>query len=224
MTSSKVADKAETGSAAPTRGPRADRTALRRGAQLEALIDATEARIQADGVRSLKMRDLAADIGVALGGIYNIVADMDDLLLRVTDRSLRRLDRVLAEAAQAGNASSDQDGAVAVLEATAIAYLGFARDNLSLWRAMFEMPLSKPELPEYNIRAQLGLFEHIAPAIKTLLPDADDATRVLTGRTLFGAVHGIVLFGLEDRLIAVPRVALEAQLKWLVRSVFTTGV
>jgi AcrR family transcriptional regulator len=198
----------------------ASKTQIRREAQLEALIDAAEARIIREGVAALKMRDLAGDIGVALGGLYNIVADMDDLVLRITDRTLKRLDVQLSEAVQANPPATPAD-AVTTLEATAQAYLDFARDNLSLWRAMFEMHLSKPDLPEYNIRAQLGLFAHIARPLKVLMPEADDKARALAARTLFGAVHGIVLFGLEDRLIAVPREALKSQLSWLIRSVYS---
>ena len=67
-------------------------TADRRQAQLEALLAAAEKRICETGAHTLKARDLAADIGVALGGLYNIVQDMDDLLLRLTVRTQGRLD------------------------------------------------------------------------------------------------------------------------------------
>jgi AcrR family transcriptional regulator len=212
---------------APLAAPKAsaktpNKTQARREAQLEALIDAAEVRINREGVAGLKMRDLAADIGVALGGLYNIVEDMDELILRITDRTLRRLDGQLAKLGRDHQPPTPQT-AVAALEATAIAYLDFAQTNLSLWRALFEMRLSKPELPEFNIRAQLGLFEHIAPPIRVLMPDADEAARALVARTLFAAVHGIVLFGLEDRLIAVPREALKGQLSWLLRSIFSAA-
>ena len=40
----------------------------------------------------------------------------------------------------------------------------------------------------------------------------------LLPRTLFAAVHGIVTIGLEERLVAVPLSALEAQIEWLVRA------
>ena len=66
------------------------RTADKRQAQLEALIEAAEKRICDHGLASLKARDLAADIGVALGGLYNIVADMDALLLLVSSKTVAR--------------------------------------------------------------------------------------------------------------------------------------
>jgi len=67
----------------------------RREAQFEALMQSAEKRICEEGVGALKARDLAADIGVALGGLYNIVADMDDLMLRLAQRTMGRLDAAL---------------------------------------------------------------------------------------------------------------------------------
>jgi len=198
-------------------------TLVRRQAQLEALIDAAEARIVKEGVEGLKARALAADIGIALGGLYNIVDDMDMLILMIADRSLRRLDAALRTATDAvtdGKAPVTHEEALISLEATGFAYLDFARRNLRLWRALFEMRLSKPDLPEWNRTAQLGLFGHIAPPIRHLMPQADETAQTLTARTLFAAVHGIVLFGLEERLIAVPKDALQGQISWLIRSLF----
>lgn len=189
----------------------------RRQAQLETLIDAAEARILSHGVDSLKARDLATDIGVALGGLYNIVADMDMLMLKVAQRTMERLDAALAEGADTVQPDTPE-AAVTQLVAIAHAYYDFARANLRLWRALFEMRLKNPDLPEWNRQAQLGLFRHMAPAMTRLMPQADEAARILTARTLFAAVHGVVFIGLEERLIAVPAAALRQQIEWLVRA------
>jgi len=191
--------------------------AKRRQAQLEALIDAAEARLIAEGVTGLRARDLASDIGVALGGLYNIVEDMDMLMLRVAQRTMGRLDAALAEGAGTA-AGEDKAAAVAQLVGIAHAYYDFARHNLRLWRALFEMRLKNPDLPEWNRQAQLGLFRHMDDPIARLRPDTDEAARTLTARTLFAAVHGVVVIGLEERLIAVPSAEMKAQIAWLVRA------
>ncbi|ESQ79601.1 TetR/AcrR family transcriptional regulator [Asticcacaulis sp. YBE204] len=187
-------------------------TTRRREAQFEALMQAAEARIVADGVAALKARDLAGDIGIALGGLYNIVADMDDLMLRLAQRTMGRLDAAL----EAGAATADEPAAQ--LQAIALAYYDFARQNLQLWRALFEMRLKNPDLPEWNVAAQLGLFRHMNTPMSGLMPDKSEMERTLVARTLFAAVHGIVVIGLEERLIAVPPQALAAQIRWLVRA------
>ena len=54
----------------------------------ESLILAAEKSIAAKGLAGLKTRDLARDIGVANGAVYNLVEDMDELILRVGSRTL----------------------------------------------------------------------------------------------------------------------------------------
>jgi AcrR family transcriptional regulator len=99
------------------------RATERRAEQRTALVAAAERRIAADGTAGLRARDLAQDIGVALGAIYNLVADMDELVLLVAGQTLGRLDDALSAAAEAAAAAQAQDR----LKAVARAYLGFAR-------------------------------------------------------------------------------------------------
>ena len=74
------------------------RIAERRDGQRQALIDAAERAIVRDGLAGLKARDLAVEIGVSLGAIYNLVEDLDELALRVASRTLSRLEAALAVA------------------------------------------------------------------------------------------------------------------------------
>jgi AcrR family transcriptional regulator len=191
-------------------------TSARRQAQLEALIDAAEKRIAAEGIDSLKARDLAADVGIALGGLYNLVADMEMLSLLVAQRTMTRLDQAFAEVSQVP--LTDKAGAVTRLETIAHTYYRFAQDNLRLWRAMFEMRLKNTPLPEWNKSAQFGLFAHVVAPLKVLMPKADDMAITVTARTLFSAVHGIVVIALEERIIAIPTHAVEDQISWLIHA------
>src|SRR6187455_2738824 len=80
--------------------------ALERRAKLrESLILAGERRIATGGLAGLKTRDLARDIGVANGAVYNLVEDMDELILRVGSHTLGRLDAALTAAEAQGPAS-----------------------------------------------------------------------------------------------------------------------
>ncbi len=191
-------------------------TADRRQAQLEALITAAEKRICETGMHSLKARDLAADIGISLGGLYNLVPDMDALLLLVSSKTLRRLGEQASE--QTGALSmSTRDEAVERLVAVAHTYLDFAKKNLPLWRMIFEVRLDSP-LPEWAAQDQLRLFRHIAEPLAAIMPELDARMLTVRARTLFAAVHGIISIGLEERLIAVPVQKLAAEIAWLTRS------
>ncbi|MGA9657628.1 MAG: TetR/AcrR family transcriptional regulator [Asticcacaulis sp.] len=188
----------------------------KRQAQLEALMVAAEKRICEQGTHSLKARDLAADIGVALGGLYNIVHDMDALLLMVSSRTLTRLGEAI-EAATHDMPMTTRPEALERLVGVAQAYLGFAQKNLPLWRMIFELRLASP-LPDWAAQDQLRLFRHIAEPLKVIMPELDDAALSIRARTLFAAVHGIISIGLEDRLIAVPTQKLADETGWLIRA------
>jgi AcrR family transcriptional regulator len=186
-------------------------TADRRGRQRENLIEAAEQAIAAHGLSGLKARDLAAEIGSSLGGLYNLVGDMDELILRVANRTLHRLDAALTAADCPTSPPVDR------LTAIALAYCRFARDNLMLWRALFEHRMARA-LPDWHAAVQIGAFAHIVGPLGDLLPELAPDDRDVLGATLFSAVHGVVALGLDEKLIAVPIDALEAQLVMLVRA------
>lgn len=194
-------------------------TAARRDRQREQLIDAAERAIAERGLAGLKARELAREIGCALGAIYNLVRDMDELVLRVGSRTLARLDEALGHASQAALAKAPEDAAGRLI-AVALAYSAFARENPRLWRTLFEHRMAEgAEVPEWAIAEQMQLFRHIMAPLAALLPDADEQQRLLLGRTLFSAVHGVVAIGLEEKLVAVPRRELDHQIETLVRLV-----
>jgi AcrR family transcriptional regulator len=198
------------------------KTQQRRAAQLHALIDAAERTIGESGLSALKARDLAATVGVSLGGLYNLVGDLDEAILHVGARTLARLDRALSEAAP------DERRPVERLVAMALAYCRFARENQALWRALFEHRMvADAAVPEWHAATQLDLFDHIAAPLRLLLPRDSEEQRALLSRTLFSAVHGVAALGLDEKLVAVPRAALEAQIEMLVRAIcagLATGI
>jgi AcrR family transcriptional regulator len=190
------------------------KTLERRDKLRDSLILAAERSIKARGLAGLKTRDLARDIGCANGAVYNLVEDMDELILRVGSRTLDRLDAALIEAESAGTASAAE-----TLVRIAIAYCDFAADNLELWRALFEhrMAPNKP-IPDWAVDQQMELFRHIYRPLATLLPRYSTAELSVTARSLFSAVHGMVTLGLEQKLIAVPIEALRAEIAMIVRA------
>ncbi|WP_089175701.1 TetR-like C-terminal domain-containing protein [Bosea sp. AS-1] len=189
-------------------------TQRRREEQRQALIAAAERAIAAQGLAGLKARELASEVGCSLGAIYNLVQDMDELVLRVGSRTLSRLDVALTEV------ESGPEGAVERLVAIALAYCRFARANLHLWRTLFDHRMAEgSEVPDWAVSEQMQLFRHIAVPLSELLPNAGGDRLTLLTRTLFSAVHGVLVLGLDEKLIAVPVAALEQQIDMLVRLV-----
>jgi AcrR family transcriptional regulator len=189
--------------------------ALERRAKLrEALIEAAERAISARGLGGLKTRELAQEIGIANGGVYNLVEDVDELILRVGSRTLARLDASLSLAEIGGQTAPRE-----MLVRVAVAYCDFAAENLELWRALFEhrMQPNKP-VPEWAISEQMELFRHIYKPLVALFPQRSPPQLGVTARSLFSAVHGMVALGLEQKLIAVPLPALRSEITTLTRA------
>ena len=166
----------------------------------------------AKGLGGLKTRELAQEIGVANGGVYNLVEDVDELILRVGSRTLARLDASLS-LAEIGGAAAPREMLVRI----AVAYCDFAAENLELWRALFEhrMQPGKP-VPEWAITEQMELFRHIYKPLAALFPAlAGAARRHRAQPVLRRAWHGRAR--LEHKL-TVPIGALRSEISTLTRA------
>jgi len=190
------------------------KTLERRTKQRDELVAAAEKAIAAKGLAGLKSRELAARIGVANGAVFNLVTDMDELILRVGSRTLAQLDAALS-AAEAGNAPSPTETLVRI----AVAYCDFAAENLELWRALFEHRMAPEKaIPEWAIEEQMNLFRHIYHPLAKCFPKWSKDELGITARSLFASVHGMVSLGLEQKLIAVPVAALRDEIATIVKA------
>ncbi len=195
------------------------KAAARRERQLDALIGAAALRIEANGLAGVKARELAGDIGVAVGAIYNLVTDLDELILRVNVHTMNRLDAALLEATPQP-APSTRAGAAGRLIAIGLAYRRFASENMRLWRNLFEYsPPQGKALPDWAQGKDVQLIRHVREPLCVLMAEATEAQRYLMARTLFSAVHGVVSLGLEDWRVGVPAGEQDAQIEKLVRIV-----
>ena len=174
---------------------------IRKSALRVKLIDAAEIRISQGGLRAVKARDLAKDAGCALGAIYNVFDDIGALFMEVNGRTFRRIgEAVAADISDARDASPNQR-----LIVMSNAYLGFATENLNLWRALFDLEMSSDgDVPDWYLEELKKLFAHIGAPLSELYPNMDRGELDLMTRALFSSVHGIVLLGLEKRISGVP--------------------
>ena len=194
-------------------------TKQRRAELRQALLQAAERKIAADGLKGLKARELAAEAGCAIGQIYNVWPDLDGLIIAVNARTLDDLDELLT-AARAPAELAAAEAARALLIAQAEAYLDFARHNGERWRAVFEHRLagSRP-LPAWYREQQARLFSHVDRPLRALLPGLPPAERAALGRSIFSAVHGVVSLGLEQLLGPQPYPDLQGQVRLLMTAI-----
>ncbi|MDQ6868572.1 MAG: TetR/AcrR family transcriptional regulator [Pseudomonadota bacterium] len=189
-----------------------------------ALIAAAERAVAARGLAGLKARNLAAEAGCAVGAIYNVVADLDDLALAVNSRTLAALEEELTAAASVDPAKPavGAERATGRLIRMANAYLDFAAANTMRWRALFEhrLPEGKP-MPGWYLGEQIRLFGYIEQPMRDLQPGQPPDQLAMLARSLFSAVHGIITLGLEERLGAVSLEELRNQTTLIVSAIVT---
>jgi AcrR family transcriptional regulator len=197
-------------------------TSERRQQLGDALIRAAERAIGERGLSGLKARDLAQEVGCAVGAIYNVFADLDELVLRANLRTLAKFEAVI-EASPAASKRSGGAGraeaAIADLIRLAEVYLQFASEHRLAWRALFEhrMAGGRPP-PDWYMKEQVRLFRYIEEPLRALQPDLGEEGRSLLARSLFSAVHGIVSLGLDEKLLALPIGVLREQVETVVRA------
>ena len=189
-------------------------TASRREQLKDALVAAAARTIAKDGVGGLKARALADEVGCAVGAIYNVVADLDELTLLANSQTLTALEKVLTAAAGPGRGP---DWAISQLVKLALAYLEFAASHRKQWQALFDHRLaaghSPPDWYQRDLERLFGLVER---SVAELQPDTNAERRKLLARSLFSAAHGLVALGLEEKLAFIPLPALREQVTTIV--------
>ena len=187
----------------------------------EQLIDAAERTIASKGLAALKARDLAQEIGCAVGTIYNVFEHLDELVLCVGLRTLASLEAALGAGRAAGRHRASEEP-IEDLVQLALAYLEFAATHTMRWRALFEHRMSEARaLPEWFLKQQHRLFAQVERPLGALLPELDPQARRVLARTVFSAVHGVVALGLEEKLVSLPVPDLTRQLAATVRAIAT---
>lgn len=189
---------------------------VRRRQLREALIDAAEKAVVADGLRGMKARELARQVGCAVGAIYNVFADLDDLVFAVNALTLDQLEKTLTVAG--GDGADPQADAIKTLAHLALAYTDYAAANTPRWRALFEHQPERAR-PEWYSEHLQRLFDYIDGPLTILKPDASAAERALLARSMFSAIHGLVVLGLEEKLQELPLPILRQQVVFIVTAI-----
>src|SRR5882672_1648888 len=198
----------------------AESTTDQRRARLRgALVSAAEQAIARQGLGALRARALAEEGGCAVGAIYNVVEDLDDLVLLVNARTLAALEHDLSVADRAAEPDGP-NAAIARLVRMALAYLDFAAAQTPRWRTLFEhrMPAGR-EVPTWYREQQQRLFAYVEELLLELQADESRVRRALLARSLFSAVHGLVVLGLEEKLQTIPLPVLREQVRFVVTAI-----
>jgi AcrR family transcriptional regulator len=164
----------------------------------ELILDAAQEIIDAQGLVGLSAREIARRIGYSPGTIYNIFANLDDVVLNVEARVLDALDKRLSDIHQAdGNAHGR-------LIRIAHAYLAFTQEKPRLWNLLFEHHLpAGVDLPAWYQQKLEGLMSHVERALAPHFAPGKEADLQRASRVLWAGVHGITSLSTADKLSVV---------------------
>ncbi len=163
-------------------------------------LEAARQIAEKEGLRGLKARRIARDIGYTIGTLYNLFEDLDDLIVHLNGRTLDDLYRACARVKLNG----DPDAATRAL---AESYIQFTRDHPKLWNILFEHHLPDGrELPEWHREKILQLLGLVERALAPLFPAGQEVERHHCARVLWSSLHGICSLKSTEKLIKTESV------------------
>ena len=161
----------------------------------EMALQAAEAILVEQGIQQLSARQVAKRIGYAVGTLYLVFKNLDDLMLQINARTLKKLHQHLQASLKPRSKPNKQ------IHQMAQAYLEFARLYPQLWALLYDRR-SNPELElpasySHEIQATFDLLEDL---LAKRSGQADKKKCHLSARVLWGAVHGITVLALDNKL------------------------
>ncbi|MGZ8219744.1 MAG: TetR/AcrR family transcriptional regulator [Methylomagnum sp.] len=157
-------------------------------------LTAAETILDREGVAGLSTRKIASEIGYAVGSLYLVFENLDDLIVQLNFRTLNQLDDSLNQAARRGG-----DPRAGLIE-LGRAYVQFASSYQSRWELIFGHRLNPVTmLPEDYRRQVRALFGRVEGLLAILAPHRLESDRALAARALWSGVHGVCTLALSEK-------------------------
>lgn len=149
-------------------------------------LDAARAIVVRDGLRALSVRSIAARMGYAAGTLYQLFADLDDLIIVMNCETLE----ALAAAAGKVDLRGDPED---VLIRLADVYIRLVSREPKRWNAVFEYnPPAGRAMPERYQQAVGNLLALVQRVIDPLFRPGQEARRLHEARVMWSGLYGIM--------------------------------
>jgi len=170
----------------------------------EKLILATIDRLDASGISGVHARDLASEIGCAVGTIYNLVGDLDNLILLACARTLEEHQVYVTNYFSEEKAKGATN--LQLLEALGASYVDFSSLHRLRWQAVFEVRYEEDsDFHKTYATGQRQLLSLIVDVLKDINSDVDEKELADIGRALWASVHGITMLAVSNPRGALSR-------------------
>lgn len=176
---------------------RPGKTHYHHGDLRRAVLDASLALVDEEGVGALSMREVARRAGVSHGAPYHHFPDRAAILAAIAADGFELLGRELLAARDGAGGAPD-----AQFRACGVAYFDFALRHPSHFRVMFRPELSVPEQYPAVDQASAAAFQILVEVVRDcqaagLAPDGDPLPLAVTG---WSSAHGLAALWLDGPL------------------------
>lgn len=162
----------------------------------QSLIFATRAVIRDQGIMAASSRNISTAAETSTGSITYTFKSIDNLILEANTQTLSEMGQYMFWKVR----KKDRAGSKEKLIALALAYFDYAIENKNLWEALFYKQYNfSNESTERYLISRLSLIEQIATLFG---PDMKipNNNKLELARTLYEAIHGIVILNLTHNL------------------------
>lgn len=161
--------------------------------------------LEEEGWRALNARRIAAAIGAAVGTLYNLFDNFDELILALNLDTLRELGAFLP-----GEGPPPEDPEEAIL-AVARRYLDFTARHRNRWISVLEFKTASSHRYADDFPETIGrLVSVVERALAPLFPPGGDSERRLAAAVLWSSLEGINALTAADNLrMVAPATAWE---------------
>lgn len=143
--------------------------------------------VEEEGMPQLSARKVAEKSCCALGSIYSVFGNLNDLQFHVNAAILSRLYDLLHKTVEEGIKKGKS--LKTLFTDLGFAYIKFGQNNTTLWKALFEY-LPSESLPEwYSIRARNGIYQLALRLASVYGLDEIEAKKLIG--FFWSSIHGI---------------------------------
>jgi AcrR family transcriptional regulator len=162
------------------------------------VLDAAETIVAAEGYAGLSARKVASAAGCAVGTIYLLFKNIDDLVLQINGRTMDRFYDYL----RTRYPENPQKAPEKALIALARAFIAYAQAETPRWNMLFEDTMAKGEVaPEWYLRKRARVFGLAEAALRAFT--ADEVWIAHASHVLLTSVYGICILHIRQRLVFV---------------------
>jgi len=171
------------------RGPNIDRESVRKD-----ILEKSTQIVVNDGFESLNVRKIASQIGCAVGTIYNVFKNLDEIVLHINASTLDEIYDIMHKT------SSGCDSSIGTIKKLGHCYITFGQDNYHLWSMLFEHRLPTSDTPPDWYQEKIDKIFMLISDITAPLYNGDKKKSMLAATVLWAGLHGVCSLALSGSL------------------------